>query len=318
MTAKAICALLVVAVAACAAPARAAGSLTRAWVASAGVDGAGCGQIGSPCRTLNGALANVVAGAEIDVVDAGAYGPGPVAINLAVSIVNDSAGTAAVQAASGNSAFVINAGASDSVSIRGFSIDGGGVATNGVELDSGAGLTLVNCVVRHFLNDGVLVRPSSGAPTLIVSNLIVSDNTNAGIAYKPTGGNGQVQISIDQTTAFNNGSGIVLDSTAATGGFNATVSNSIANGNLANGMNYLGADPNSAVVFIDNSYANANRTYGVANNANVSVLLSRSVVAENATGLYGGLNVYSYGDNRINRNGTDIANAIDKTTYVPH
>ncbi len=294
-------------------------SWTRAWVASAGVDGSACGPIVTPCRTLSGALTNVAAGAEIDVVDAGDYtsGAGPVLISKSVSIVNDGAGVAAVQAASGANAFTIAAGPSDNVSIRGFTIEGGGVGANGVEFDSGAGLTLVNCVIRRFNQNGVLLAPISGSPKIAISHVIASENASVGISYLPASGSATAAIDIASSATNENTWGISINATNSTGGFQANLAKDIADNNAADGIYAQGAVAATAVVFVDRSQANANGLAGLVNAGQSTVLLSRSVLSQNGVGIdASSATVYSYSDNRINRNGLDIKGNVDATTYV--
>src|SRR5579884_1247177 len=177
---------------------------SRAWVSGHGVDQAGCGAPTSPCRTFQYVHDNVIAaGGEIDVLDPAGYGP--VTISKALSIVNDGVGAAGVQAVSGD-AIVINAGASDVVTLRGLDIDGLGTGSNGVVFNSGAGLTIVNCVVRHFAGggqttgNGILIQPS-GAIGFLISNVVASDNGWTGIYYGPPSGSSARAAVIDRVTA---------------------------------------------------------------------------------------------------------------------
>ncbi len=291
-----------------------AGNLTRVWVSSNGVDSGSCGPIASPCRTLNGGLSAATAGAEIDIQDAGAFGPGPITITQSVSIVNNGSGTAALQAASGNNVFLISAGPTDSVLISGFSVDGGGVALNGVEFDSGGSLTITNCTFRDFTRNGVLIKPTTGGQ-FVMSNSIASNNGFAGVYYDPPSGSGVAQIAINGTSTNNNLYGVALNSSAATGGFNATIANSIANNNSTDGMYFHGSGAANSVVAVDLSYANSNGGAGINNFSGATVLLSRSFATQNNYGVFANGTVYSYGDNRINNNVTDVNGTLN-TTYV--
>src|SRR5579883_956140 len=151
----------------------------RAWLSGKGTDAPGCGAPTAPCRTFQYVHDNIIAaGGEIDVLDPAGYGA--VTINKALSIVNDGVGTAGVQAASGN-AITINAGASDTVTLRGLNIDGLGTGANGIVFNSGGGLNVINCVVRHFAGsgasgNGVLIQPASGSMAFLIANVIASDN----------------------------------------------------------------------------------------------------------------------------------------------
>src|SRR5579872_3945308 len=151
----------------CQSPAQA--LVSRAWVSGHGADAAGCGSPAAPCRSFQYVHDHIIAaGGEIDVLDPAGYGA--ISITKALSIVNDGVGTAGVQAASGT-AIAINAGSSDSVSLRGLNIDGLGTAANGVAFNSGGGLNIVNCVIRHF-QEGVVIQPLTGTTGFLISNVI--------------------------------------------------------------------------------------------------------------------------------------------------
>jgi hypothetical protein len=87
----------------------------RTWVSGRGTDAGGC-PVTAPCRTFAFALTQTAVGGEIDVLDPAGYGP--VTITKSISIVNDGVGVAAIGVESGN-AITINAGAHDSVHLRG-------------------------------------------------------------------------------------------------------------------------------------------------------------------------------------------------------
>ncbi|SRR5579883_213554 len=304
-----------------------AGSANRAWVSGHGSDAAGCGAPTSPCRTFQYVHDNVIAaGGEIDVLDPAGYGP--VTISKALSIVNDGVGAAGVQAVSGD-AIVINAGASDVVTLRGLDIDGLGTGSNGVVFNSGAGLTIVNCVIRHFFNsnagvkrsqalvqpvepsgDGVLIQPTSGSMSFLISNVIASDNGLAGVVFRPPSGTPSATGTIDRLTAVNNYLGVSID-TSHGGALNIAVSNSVLNNNS------FGIEIDAATALaasIDNSSMSGNTYDGLDAGGAATVLLGRSVIASNARIGVGATNesvggqatIYTYGDNRINQNGTDI------------
>jgi hypothetical protein len=118
------------------------------------------------------------AGGEIDVLDTAGYGP--VTIIHAISIVNDGAGVAGITASSGN-AITINAGMSDSVHLRGLTIDGLGTGSNGILFNSGGNLAIENCVIWNFTSAGLNIAPSTSS-SFSVSNAIASHTSGAGVA----------------------------------------------------------------------------------------------------------------------------------------
>jgi hypothetical protein len=154
------------------APAPAQAGPNRTFVSGTGIDSGACSRT-APCRTLAFALSVTTAGGEIDVLDPAGYGA--VTIIHAISIVNDGAGTAGITASSGN-AITINAGTSDSVHLRGLTIEGISGATNGILFNSGGNLEIENCVVRGFVSGaGIFISPSTSS-SFSVSNTIASNN----------------------------------------------------------------------------------------------------------------------------------------------
>jgi hypothetical protein len=119
---------------------------SRTFVSGAGSDTGTC-PIATPCRTFAYALTQTAAAGEIIVLTSGGYGT--VTITQAVSIINIS-NFAGVTVASGGAGITINAGVSDSVTLRGLTIDGGGAGSNGIVFNSGAKLTIDQCDAINF------------------------------------------------------------------------------------------------------------------------------------------------------------------------
>jgi hypothetical protein len=292
----------------CQSPAQALAS--RAWVSGHGADAAGCGSPASPCRSLQYVHDNIIAaGGEIDVLDPAGYGA--VTISKALSIVNDGVGTAGVQAAFGN-AITINAGSGDVIALRGLNIDGLGSGDNGIVFNSGGGLTVVNCVIRHFVSPnlspgagtGILIQPSSGTINMLLSNVIASDNY-MGFFFSTTS-TPSATVVIDRFTATNNAYGIAVKAMSSSSTF--ALSNSIASSNNI-GIYISGA---AIAASIDNSSMSGNSEgLHVLNGA--TVLLGRSVITSNGTGVQNDASpkLFTYGDNRINGNGTDVSSPMN-------
>ena len=277
-------------------PAQATGVM-RAWVSGHGTDAAGGGAPSNPCRSLQYVHDNIIAaGGEIDILDPAGYGA--VSINKAISIVNDGVGTAGVQQTSaGHDAVSIGVQATNSVTLRGLTLDGLGLAQDGIGLTGAGKVTIVNCVIRHFTHDGIYMQPSASS-VLAVINTIASDNGNDGFDLSPVSG-GALLADIEGSFAINNHSdGVVVWG--------------------ANGASYL-------QVVVANSDLSLNGGYGVLSNGPTAILPQltiRGAVADN-NGAYGyeadggtfvishseaefdGINVgsgaqgFSYGDNAI-------------------
>ena len=129
----------------------------RTWVSGHGTDSGAC-TLALPCKTFAFALTQTTAGGEIDVLDPSGYGA--VTIAQSISIVNDGAGVAAILAGSGGVGVTINAGPSDSVHLRGLTIEGISSGVNGIQFNTGGNLAIENCVIRNFAAAGIAIVPS--------------------------------------------------------------------------------------------------------------------------------------------------------------
>jgi hypothetical protein len=132
----------------------------RTWVSGTGTDSGACTRA-APCKTFAFALTQTAAGGEIDVLDPAGYGL--VTITKAISIINDGVGAATIGTSSGN-AITINAGATDSVHLRGLTLTGLGSGLSGIVFQAGGNLAIENCVIRNF-DLGIFIRPPQRAPS---------------------------------------------------------------------------------------------------------------------------------------------------------
>jgi Right handed beta helix region len=295
---------LALTVALSAAPASA--QVRRTFVSPTGSDSNPC-TITAPCRNLQAALAQTAAGGEVSILGTAGYNGGTtVTITQAVSIVNEDGYEAGINVPSGGNGIVISAGASDAVSLRGLTIDGGGVGNFGIQFNTGASLTVENCVIRHLTNTGVYFAPNASSQ-LSISHSLVSDNASAGIYVFPSG-SGTVSAIFNHVEANNNNyTGIILDGSYSTGTFKGAVSDSVASGNgygfAANAAS--GHAPTTLMLF--HSVA-ANNNYGLdAQGSGAIIRLDQSMVTGNANGwvVSGSGSVLSYGNNSIDGNASN-------------
>src|SRR4051812_18073188 len=127
--------------------------LARTWVSSQGNDGNDCNRL-TPCRTFQRAHDGTLPLGEITVIDPGGYGA--VTITKGISIINDGVGEAGLLVSGGLVGITINAEATDRVSLRGLTVKGIGFGGgNGIKFNSGASLTIENCVVRNLTGDAI-------------------------------------------------------------------------------------------------------------------------------------------------------------------
>jgi parallel beta helix pectate lyase-like protein len=285
---------------------------TRSFVSGLGSDSNPC-TLAMPCRSFQAAHNATNAGGEIAVLDTAGYGA--VTITKAISIVNPGGVEAGISVASGGVAITINA-TTGTVALRGLTIEGAGVGEDGIVLNTAGALEVVNCAIRNFKQNGILLQPSSGPMNFVISNTIVTDNGYNGINYEPSGPSISGGGVIDHVLAANNTIGIDLDTAGVNANVHVTISNSVASNN-AYGMSFYSTS-GQLVVDIDSSYASNNGDVGINGQGTAVVLLGRSVVSVNGTGINNntssGGEFNTYGDNRINWNSTDINGGLNTYT----
>jgi hypothetical protein len=284
---------------------------SRIWVSGKGVDAAGCGPVGSPCRSLQFAIDNLANNGEIDILDSAGYG----SLNIlkGVTIVNAGGATAGVQATAGVAINISTIG--QPVYIEGLDINGQNQnALTGIEVNAVGSLSIVDCRVRQFRNFGIHLIPQFGFAKIVISNVNVSDNGN-GISWIPASGNASVSGVIDRVVASNNGNaGIDIEypnippgSGVAIPSENFLVSHSIVANNLFSGILAVGTNQTGTEVDVDDSEMMGS-VEGLQGVGGVTIYVSRSIMSQNAEGIDnetvspGG--IFSYGDNLVQGNGT--------------
>src|SRR5207302_832115 len=95
------------------------GQASRTWVSGVGDDANPCSRT-APCKTFAGAISKTAAGGEIDALDPGGYG----AVTITKAITIDGGGQVASVLVSGTNGVVVQAGASDVVTLRNLRING--------------------------------------------------------------------------------------------------------------------------------------------------------------------------------------------------
>ena len=281
----------------------AAGTQPRARVSGFGVDAAGCGSIAAPCRTLQYAHDDVVApGGSIYVKDPANYGQ--IVIRQAISIINDGSGTATILAPSGD-AIDVQVGASDSVLIKGLTLDGAGTGTIGVAMYSGGDLVIEDCTIQSFhRGSGVVIAPPNGAtPTFLIDRArVVGSDKGDGVAVVPPGAaTGQIRA----TTFANNAVGVYVQSGAV------VIEDSVIEG-LSTSYSYgLVSTGAGTAVVAKRSHFNGLGT-GALSQGGASLGLSDDAFTHNHLDLYNpqsAATLNSYGDNAYSSSGGTITQA---------
>jgi len=279
--------LLVLALSLAALPAQAA--LTRVWVSGQGVDAPNCGALAAPCRQIKFVLDNgiVAPGGEIDIRDAAGFAP--FTITHAVSIVNDGAGVASIQATSTSDAIGIKAGSADGVFLKGLTIDSAGVTDKlGINSISAGRLVVTRCTIKN-------VRIGIAVSTLIVkdidykiSDVTIDNMSGAGINITQNNEVAKVAGEISRASISNSNIGVTIFVAKA---LLADVS---ITGSKISGVSIAGAGGNKPTVF-----------------------LRRCTITNSGIGLDNQSEVFSYGDNSIAGNTVDIAAPASVTRLAP-
>jgi len=247
---------------------------TRTWVSGVGDDANPCSRT-APCKTFAGAISKTAAGGEINCLDPGGFG----AVTITKSImISCETGTAGVLV-SGTNGVVVNAGVNDVVFLKGLDFEGLGTGLSGITFLAGRALYVTDCVIRRFTVNGINFAPGTTNASMVVRNTIVADNTGGGIQIKPTGGF-LADALVTNTQMANNNFGLRVDDNGA-----ATVSNSSAASNAANGFVAISAAAAAEINLVDtvtvNNSANGIRTQG----AGAIIRMARASIFDNGTGI---------------------------------
>jgi hypothetical protein len=269
----------------------------RTFVSAAGSDSNPC-TFAAPCRHFQAAVTATAAGGEVDALDPAGYGP----MTISQAITIEGQGWSYIAPPAGGNGITINAVSGD-VSIHGVSLNGAGITgvTNGIVFNSGASLTIENCVVRNHTNNGVVFGPNASS-NLVISDTFVANNKGGnGIAVVPSG-SGTVTAVFNRVEADSNGDGILVDSTNYLG----TAFDSVAADNSGAGLK-ANSNGTGFSVMMFHSVATNNGTGLIAQGNAAELRVGQSTVTGNASGWTAILSadVLSYGDNYIDGNTTN-------------
>jgi hypothetical protein len=282
----------------------------RVFVSATGSDGNPC-TFASPCRSFQHAHDTVAANGEIDVLDPAGYG----AVTITKSISIQGHGFSGITVASGGTGITINAPAGAAVTLNGLLIDGAGAGYNGIVFNAGGSLAVSNCVVQNFFyngtgvitGNGIFIQPTSGTVRVTVTDTIVRSNQDGGIIFNNASGSPSVSISIDHVVATNNVAGLSFAGGITGATADIAVSNSVASDNT------IGIEAGSGSAFtisIDNSTIKGNTDFGIGGFQPANILLNRSVIQGNGTGINNGTNpstFFTYGNNLIDFNAQNFS-----------
>jgi hypothetical protein len=241
---------------------------TRTWVSGVGDDANPCSRT-APCKTFAGAISKTATKGEINCIDSAGFG----AVTITKSITIDGAGVLAGILAAGTNGIIINAPATDKVTIRNLSINGAGTGINGIRFLAGAQLSVENCVIFGFTTNGIEINKTAGAIVSVKDTNITQCTT--GVTALTTAG--FVVGSLDNVRLEAMGNGLVAGQNAF-----MTVRNSSIFQNNTNGIQ---ASANGSLVNVENCMVAQNGTGINASVSGATIRLSRSNILNNSTGI---------------------------------
>jgi hypothetical protein len=213
----------------------------RVFVKSSGMDVGTC-LITAPCRSFNYAMSQVLASGEVIAIDTAGYGV--FTISQPVNVFA-APGVTAFIAVTGGTGITVAAGSSDVVVLRGLALTGVG-GSIGVDFQSGVSLSLENCVINGFANQGVRAARTNDLsnPRLRIEHSTIRETTiGSGVLTRNTGAGMPPPYSIfltiahssiaenhgDGLTAGDNTHGVVTDTVFSGNHFGAQVGTSADN-----------------------------------------------------------------------------------------
>jgi hypothetical protein len=214
------------------------------FIAGNGSDASNCLAPATACRNFDGptgAFSKVDEGGVIMVLP-GEYQPIPVDKSMSIVAVSGQvAGSQSVSTIGDDirAQFIVNAGATDVVRIRGFVLGRVGLTGGAIALVTGGALYIEDCIlINGGDNYGIQFEPS-GTSELYVKNTTITDNGNpangGGLRIRPNG-SGSAKVVLDNVSVENNASGIEVDGRDTSGAINVTVSNSVMSGSNTFGL----------------------------------------------------------------------------------
>jgi len=254
-TFKALPALALIALAL---PVSASAQATRTWVSGVGDDANPCSRT-APCKTFAGAISKTANGGEINCLDPGGFGGVTIGKSLTIKCHYTEGGVLV----SGTNAIVVNATATDNVTLRGLDINGIGVGAqtslSGVKILGAHQVNIFDSEIYRF-QAGVVLAPTPGVPntsaTAVLKNNHIHDN---GVGFINGPGNANVSFTA-AVLRYNDIQGNTCGVVTSSFGTNA----STPNANTDCGAATSGSGLNkTAVTNIYNNGVNLNSNTGV-------------------------------------------------------
>jgi hypothetical protein len=283
-------------------PASASAQATRTWVSGVGDDANPCSRT-APCKTFAGAISKTAAKGEINCLDPGGFGGVTINKSLAIKCQYTEGGVLV----SGTNAIVVNAAATDSVTLRGLDINGIGTGLNAVRILSAKSVKILDSEIFGFVRNGVDMEASNAGARLGVHRTHIHDINGNGVlvaapAAAGTSGTNGNRATVRDNVIEENGCGIVASSNLPDPAFNFAAD--CGTGGTNGGKSTINAFNND---ISDNRLATGAGIF--VNGLNSLVRYGRNDVVNNVFGVrtINGGSLHSWIDNHIEGNDTNGA-----------
>lgn len=265
---------------------------TRTWVSGVGDDANPCSRT-APCKTFAGAISKTAAKGVINVLDPGGFGA--VTITKAITIEGPQKWGGILNALTNG--VIVNAGASDTVNLRGLSIDGAGSGVNGVRFLAGAKLVIEDCYIASAAT-GVDFEPTGNSKLEMINTTVNNTTTNAVLIQAGAAGN--ANASLEKVRLTNSQFGLKVVKGVV------SVKDSVVSGITTTAVKAAGTTAIAEITLDDTLVSDSGGGVNAAG-ATSKIFISRSTVTHNSVGVSASSSgiVTSFGNNRFIGNTTD-------------
>jgi hypothetical protein len=281
------------------------GLAQRTFVASYGNDANPC-SLASPCRSFGAAIAQVIAGGEVIVLDSAGYGP--TVITQSVSIIAPAGVYAGISVISpANTIGVDINGAGIKVVLQNIAINALG-GTYGIQVQQAAEVDVNGCAISNFTGAGIYSTAANAR--LNVRDTLVRDGAGPGIWLY-----GSTRAVLEWVRIVHNGSIGVF----AQLGSDVSVKRSVLAGNANTGLEVQGGSAVGRATVEDSLIAD-NMGYGLAAASSglvAELTAARNTITRNArgvgavpVGLHPSNSAANLSDNLITQNVVDGVMAV--------
>jgi hypothetical protein len=241
---------------------------TRTWVSGVGDDADPCSRT-APCKTFAGAISKTANGGEINCLDPGGFGGVTIGKSLTIKCQHTEGGVLVA----GTNAIVINATATDRVTLRGLDINGTGigapVSLTGVKVLSASMVELIDVEIYQFKAGVAVVPTNAGVTNLILKNSHIHHNDIGVIVAPGNNAAGTVTAGLDNNLISDNFCGV---STGAFGPNASTPTSTDCGTSASAGIN------KKTKIFMHNNFLHRNATGVFSRGANAKIDISHNTI----------------------------------------